>query len=248
MSPATPPTYTDIAHSAAEAGLEIYGAFHAAADDLGSDLGKDVATRGPDLPPNSAKPDGPQPDGTMVLFGTGPGFWAQFETTPEFRDGTADPVDRWSRRTIDALAAAWGAQARYPFTGPPYQPFVAWARASGRCFTSPSQMLVHDRLGMMISFRGALYFAHYIDLPPPPRSTSPCESCTGRPCLTACPVDALVAGGPYGVAACHDHLNTAAGASCLSGGCLARRACPLSARAARPLSQSAHHMRYFHNQ
>lgn len=183
---------------------------------------------------------------TVVLLGTGPGFWPVFTAAPEYADGTADPVDRWSQRVIGELASTFDARCCFPSDGPPYPPFVRWALASGRAFTSPSQLLVHDHVGMMISYRGALMFDRVLEIPPLPLAQSPCLTCTAQPCLNSCPVNAMVDGGPYGLAACHHHLDTPAGADCMSKGCLARRACPLSDGAERDFDQNAHHMRYFH--
>ncbi|WP_293573046.1 ferredoxin [Phaeobacter sp.] len=256
-------TLDQITATLAPLGLEIYGSLQAtplsaevpapaaAPDGADNTTGTEQGTRqgtSPDAKPGTnpgANPRGAW--GTLLLLGTGPAFWAHFKTSPEYHDSAADPLDRWSKRVIDELATTWQAEAYYPFTGPPYQPFVAWALASGRCFTSPSQMMVHDRYGMMISLRGALRFARPITPHPaaPPLQEAPCLTCANQPCLTRCPVDALRDGGPYDVAACRAHLSTPAGAPCLDGGCLARRACPLSAGAARSAAQSAHHMRYF---
>jgi epoxyqueuosine reductase QueG len=97
----------------------------------------------------------------------------------------------------------------------------------------------------MVSFRGALALREAIELPPKP-TASPCTSCADKPCITACPVDALSAAKGYDTAACHSHLNTDAGQSCLSSGCTARIACPISAGAKRSPRQSAFHMSYFH--
>jgi hypothetical protein len=185
--------------------------------------------------------------GTLILIGAASTFWKVLSTAPEGRDNRPDPVDRYSRRVIEILARDHGAQnAEFPFGGPPYAPFVAWALASGRAFTSPSQLLVHDEVGMLISYRGALFFDETFATPPPRLSRSPCASCAARPCLSACPVHALVDEGPYELAACHDHLDTPQGAECMASGCIARRACPLSDGAGRQPAQSAHHMRYFH--
>jgi len=185
--------------------------------------------------------------GTLVLLGTAGAFWPVFRDSAEGRDGKPDPVDRWSSRIISALAAQFSATAYFPFTGPPYAPFINWALASGRAFSSPSKMMVHDQVGLMISFRGALHFDAEWDIPPAPLNHSPCDSCNDRPCLSACPVGALVDGGPYDLQACHDLLDRAAGASCMDQGCQARRACPLSSGANRDFSQSSHHMHYFHS-
>ncbi|WP_413872531.1 ferredoxin [Albidovulum sp.] len=214
--------YDDIAAGAAGAALDIFGAFHPKAGD--------------------GMPEG---SGTLFLLGPRePGFWATFTASPEWQDGAADPMDRWSVRVLGRLAEDMGGRALFPFGGPPHHPFFAWALRSGRAFASPATLLVHDTAGLMVSYRGAIALPDRIDLPAPP-GVSPCESCVDRPCLSACPPRALTAGG-YDLAACHAFLDTAPGAECLSAGCLVRRACPVSHRYGRLPEQSAHHMRLFH--
>ena len=112
---------------------------------------------------------GDRPPGvaTLVLLGPRePGFWTAFTAAPEYGDGAPDPLDRWSSRVIGDLAQALDATAYFPFGGPPYQPFIAWAQASGRAHVSPVGLLVHDTAGLMVSYRGALGFADSIDAPP----------------------------------------------------------------------------------
>ena len=184
-------------------------------------------------------------DGTLILLGTGPAFWPQLQQSPEARDGQRDPIDRWSTRVIGAMARSLNANAHFPFGGPPYEPFINWALASGRAFQSPAGPMVHDQVGMMISFRGALHFEQVFPIPKPPLATSPCGGCKTKPCLTACPVGALSASGPYDVPACYAHLDRPEGAECMEIGCIARRACPLSEKADRDPKQTSHHMRYF---
>ncbi|KZY29390.1 ferredoxin, partial [Roseovarius sp. HI0049] len=164
----------------------------------------------------------PEGVASLVLLGPQePGFWPAFTATPEYRDGAPDPLDRWSHRVITDMAETLSATPFFPFGGPPYQPFIAWAKASGRAHPSPVGLLVHDTAGLMISYRGALGFAHRIDAPAPP--PSPCETCETRPCLTACPVDAF-AGGSYDIAACKADLDRPAN-NCMARGCSVRRAC-----------------------
>lgn len=202
--------------------LGIFGAFH--------------------LVPEDGLPDGLQ---TLVLLGPEePGFWPHLTAAPEWQDGRPDPVDRWSRRVIGGIACDLGGKAHFPFGGPPYRPFYKWALKSGRAWVSPVTLLVHDRAGLMVSYRGAVALKERLDLPLP-SAASPCETCAGRPCLTACPPRALTAAG-YDLPACHGFLDTPPGADCLSSGCAARRACPLSQAYGRLPEQSAYHMRLFH--
>jgi hypothetical protein len=182
---------------------------------------------------------------TIALVGLAEqGGWSAFAASPEARDGGADPLDRWTRRVIGALAEALGARALFPFGGPPHWPFQRWAKRAEPMHPSPLGLLIHPRDGLWRGYRGALAFAAPIDAPPFEVAQSPCETCAARPCLSACPVEAF-AGGRYDVAACVAHLRREAGRECREGGCLARRACPVGASHAHKPAQAAFHMRAF---
>jgi hypothetical protein len=216
-------TYETIAARTAAHRLEIFGAFHPRPED-GAPAG--VAT--------------------LLLLGPAePGFWSHVTAEPEFADGTPDPLDRWSRRVIGRMACDLRAKAVFPFAGPPWHPFIAWAKRSGRAWESPVRFLVHDRAGLMVSYRGALGLRERIALPSPP-SAPPCATCADQPCLTACPVGALSSDG-YDTGRCHGYLDTESGAECMDHGCGVRRACPVSRSYGRLPEQSAWHMRRFHS-
>ncbi|EGJ22570.1 hypothetical protein RSWS8N_10810 [Cereibacter sphaeroides WS8N] len=185
------------------------------------------------------------PEGTQSLLLLGPrepGFWPHLTAQPEWQDGRPDPVDRWSERVIARLAHEIGAFPVFPFGGPPWWPFYGWALRTDRAFASPVRLIVHDEAGLFFSCRGALALRERLE---PARGVSPCTDCANRPCLTACPVGALGAGG-YDVPACHAFLESPDGTSCLDRGCAVRRACPRSQGHARMEIQSAYHMRQFH--
>ena len=213
-------TYASVAAAIKQNGLSIYGGFHG---DTSDGLPKYYKT--------------------LLLLGPSPAFWPYFKTTPEYQDSAPDPIDRWSTRILTTLATKLNAMLFLPYGGPPYAPFLTWATKTGRTWSSPVGMLVHDTTGLMVSFRGALAFRDHIALPT--TRDKPCDTCK-RPCLTACPVDALSTKLGYNTDACHTHLSTPEGQSCISEGCLARRKCPVSAGANRTPEQSAHHMSYFH--
>jgi hypothetical protein len=193
-----------------------------------------------------AQDDPSLPQGTKTLLMLGPsepGFWDHFTVQAEWQDGRPDPMDRWSRRVIGQIACTLGAKALFPFGGPPWHPFYQWALRTGRAWDSPVKLLVHDRMGLFASYRGALALRETLPLPPTP--ANPCDSCTDQPCRTACPTGALTSAG-YDLPACHAFLDTPKGADCLNNGCGNRRACPLSLAYARLPEQSAYHMRQFH--
>ncbi|MDO6587725.1 ferredoxin [Salipiger sp. 1_MG-2023] len=186
----------------------------------------------------------PAPDSTLVLLGPDePRFWARFREAPEFCSTSPDPLDLWSKRVIGDLARRWQGDAIYPSDGPPFPDFLGWARQSGQAHASPINLLVHVDAGLLVSYRGAVILPQRIALPP--ARPSPCDSCAGVPCTTACPVQALRPGAPYDVAACQRHLRSPEGADCRDFGCKARRACPLSVAMRRPPAQAAFHMAAF---
>ncbi len=188
-------------------------------------------------------PEDGLPAGTraLLLVGPGPGFWPHLTAQPEW--GGPDPVDRFSRRVLGRLACDLGAKALFPFGGPPYHPFYRWALRSGRVWDSPVRLLVHAEQGLWVSFRGALALPCEVDLPPP--AARPCDSCEGKPCLSACPAGALTAAG-YDLPACHGFLDRPEGRGCMTQGCAVRAACPLSQGYDRMPEQSAWHMAHFH--
>jgi ferredoxin len=158
--------------------------------------------------------------------------------------GGHDPLDRWSRRVLDTIATQLDASVVMPSDGPPFNPFQRWAMRAEPVHSSPLGILIHPRWGLWHGYRGALLFAEVLDLPDVEVLESPCVTCEAKPCLTTCPVGAFT-GSEYRVEACATHLNSAAGTRCLTGGCLARHACPIGKDARPGSDQAAFHMRAF---
>jgi hypothetical protein len=199
--------------------------------------------------PESTDSVPPLPDGTsaatLLLAGSiGSAAWPVFAASPEAADGRPDPLDRWSRRIIDGIAAECGAVALYPFGGPPYLPFQLWARKAEPVHASPLGVLIHPDWGLWHSYRGALAFRERLDVPPRDERPSPCDSCVEKPCLSACPVGAFAVG-RYDTESCVRHIGAPAGRDCIDLGCRARRACPIGAAHRLAPEQAAFHMRAF---
>lgn len=216
-------TLETIAKAISQTGLQLRTACHANAADLAF------------LPENSR---------TILLLGfAGQNGWSDFAAAPEAQDGLPDPLDRWSKRIIGALASQLGAKALFPSDGPPFLPFQQLAKRAGEMFTSPLGLLIHPEFGLWHSFRGALVFARQFALPQNLPAQNPCETCAAKPCLTACPVGAFSAGG-YNVNACAAHLHSK-DEICTTQGCLARLACPVGAQHRYGSGQTAFYMAAF---
>jgi len=181
---------------------------------------------------------------TVVIVGNaGPNMWQVFYQSPEFKDAF-DPLDAWSVRVIEKIANDLGAEAIFPFDGPPYFPFQRWAQKADHVWPSPIGPLIHQHFGLWHAYRGALLFRQKIDLEPLHRTKPPCETCGDKPCLSGCPVGAF-SPDHYDVAACVEHLKSNNGTACMSGGCRARQACPVGQAYQYEPDHAQFHMSHF---
>ena len=184
--------------------------------------------------------------GTVLLVGNaGPALWQAFATHGQMELETGDhALDRWTRATIDPIADAFGCRAVYPFEGPPYFPFQAWAMRCDDVHSSPLGILIHRRYGLWHAYRAALLFEARLGLAAFTPGDSPCDTCADKPCLSTCPVNAFGPDG-YDVAACAAHLRTPEGDDCMARGCRARRACPVGIQFTYSPDQARFHMDAF---
>lgn len=179
---------------------------------------------------------------TVVLAGNaGPAMWAAFKQGGRDR---ANPLDTWSRGVLEPIAERHGGELVMPSDGPPYAPFQRWAMRAEPVHPSPLGILIHPRWGLWHGYRGALLFAEYLALPRWAARPSPCETCADRPCLSSCPVGAFSDAG-YAVNDCSAHLRRPRGEHCMTGGCLARRACPVGQDHHYSDAQASFHMAAF---
>ncbi len=212
-------------------------------------------------------PDG-QPVAVVWMVGViGSAFWPHFKASRFFNDGLPDPLDRWSRAIGEALATQFGGRALFPFDGPPYHPFQRWADRAEP--TQPSRMMlrIHPEYGLWHAYRFALALpavagelgvaaatgnsasrTETVELAGviqwPTSAGDICTTCSGKPCLQACPVGAYT-GESFLLQTCASHLHSDQGADCMQGGCLARRACPVAPDKRYSQEHAAFHMQAF---
>jgi hypothetical protein len=197
----TAPDLAAVAAAVAPHGLLCRGGFHPGAED-----------------------GAPEGCATLVMIGNaGPAMWAAF--APRHLAGR-HPLNAWARAVLTDVARDLAGRALFPFDGPPYLPFLRWARRAEGVHASPIGPFIHPEYGMWHAYRGALSFTRHLDVASPAPTPNPCDTCPDRACLSTCPVGAFSDAG-YDVGACAGHIATPEGADCMDRACRARRACPL---------------------
>ncbi len=199
----------------------------------------------PALPGNGA------PAVVWMVGQVGSECWDAFSRSTFLTDGRPNPMDRWSQAIGDGLAKAYSGIAIYPSDGPPYAPFQQWAERAEPLRASPLMLQIHPQYGLWHACRFALALpaldpqdAASIAQSASIAAADLCLSCDGKPCLSACPMQAFSPRG-YDVALCAAHLHAAAGQDCVQHSCLARRACPVGAAFRYAQPHAAFHMAAF---
>ena len=196
---------------------------------------------GDDPPPG---PSGDAAKAVLLVGQAGGAPWPQFEAwLAKQPPDMENPLDRWSRETVGAVADEFGARAVSP-SDRPFLPFQQWAMRAEGLKPSPLGILMHPQYGLWHAYRGALLFDVELALPAALPAVHHCDSCVEKPCLKACPVSAFSSSG-FAYADCLRHVRGSAGAACRDGGCLARNACPVSGAYRYSAGELAFHMRAF---
>jgi epoxyqueuosine reductase len=218
----------------------------------------------------------PSGQSLFLIGNSSEGMWPVFSQSQEYLLGKSDPLDRWSKRLGEQFAQQYDGRAIYPFTGPPYQPFLSWAQHNGDSFQSPLGLHIHLKYGLWHGYRFGLILDLDLDLdlnkPAKSKLTKsvlaanpltkgnstkddstqskptlhPCTSCI-QPCMQACPVSAFSADG-YDVVACRTYVQQNPQTSCAQHGCAARLACPVSPQGGYVPEQHQYHMAIFARQ
>jgi hypothetical protein len=181
----------------------------------------------------------------LLVGNVGPAMHRAFFAAAGSMPTGPHPLDTWTTEMIAPLAKSIGARPLFPFGGPPWFPFQRWAVRAEGLQASPLGILIHPQYGLWHAYRAALLLDRAIDGAPVPQSLGfPCASCIERPCLSACPADAVSARG-YDVGRCAPHVGDAEGSECRGAGCMARRACPVGRDFAYSANALQFHMKAF---
>ncbi|MEX3009951.1 ferredoxin [Hoeflea sp. TYP-13] len=163
---------------------------------------------------------------TVVLAGhAGSSFWPEFERFDKDYDGP-DPLDAWSKTIAEQIASEFACKALYPFEKP-WWPFQSWIGRTEGLKPSPLAILIHPQYGLWHGYRAAFAFQEAIAIPAPQSLMHACDDCADKPCLSACPAEAVTQH-EFRLKQCRGHLTGEEGHNgCLVAGCLARNACPV---------------------
>jgi ferredoxin len=152
------------------------------------------------------------------VVGSGGGeLFDAFLGAPEAADGRPDPLDRFTRATLEEAARAAleplgvAHVELFPFVGEgagPARtpiPFQRLGRAAGLGGPGPLGLQIHPVYGPWWAYRGLVVVD--TDLPAAPAPGDGCAGCAA-PCVEACPAGAVQRSG-FVVAACHARRLTA---------------------------------------
>ena len=212
----------------AEAGLVLQGVIPVV--DLDADIRAAIRTAGTD----------PDAFESLVLLGqAGRTLW---DRRVRHHLDAADPFDD----TVRAMVAEWfrsehpDARWEVVYPGDALLPLGRLAADVGWGEPSPLGLTIHERFGLWVAHR--IVFLTDLELAAGDGSAGagrPCEACRDRPCVPACPVDAVSFRAGFDVETCARH-RVAPGTECAFQ-CLARNACPVGSEHRYGQAQMRHH-------
>jgi hypothetical protein len=175
----------------------------------------------------------------MLLLGHGGRqFWRSFKS--DFVEETADPIDTYSLQLAQTFIHDYLGNPPHLilYPGEYAIPLQQLGELAGWCQPSPLGLGISATYGVWFAYRTAVLLN--TDLPPTPLtpSTSPCNTCTDKPCLTACPPGAVQLAN-FDVFTC-SHYRLQENSPCQDR-CLARMACPVAAEHQYTLEQIQYH-------
>lgn len=161
----------------------------------------------------------------LILVGqAGPRLWSIVRASGI---DTPDPIDDYTAAAVRAWATAAMPGRRVALIYPGNAPvgLQAIGRHAGWHHDSPFMVGINARCGPWFAYRALLATDSDWAPTPPMAGGPPCARCIDRPCVTACPADAVA--GDFDLAACIAWRRRP-GSPCAAS-CLARCACPVGA-------------------
>ena len=137
----------------------------------------------------------------IVIANGGGALWAALKRHAEGNPNWFDrdhPLDDFTRTIVEneiaPVVREAGARGTvvFPFmVGKATLNFIELGKAAGLAGPSILGVVVHPKFGPWMAFRAAILIDQEIDAPGEARGFDPCPSCSGRPCMAACPTSAV---------------------------------------------------------
>ncbi len=196
----------------------------------------------------------PEAESVVVIGNGGREFWGHFREYAAARPGYLQqhdhPLDDYTVAVMSArltpLLDATRAQYRviYPFqffSGLTVS-FMHLAQAAGLSRPSILGVQLHPRYGPWIAWRAAVLIDRALPaLPAPAQDCEPCSTCVERPCIAACPAQAVSAAHGWDLPACTQY-RLRAPTDCAER-CHARYTCVYGREHRYPEDELAYHQR-----
>ena len=195
----------------------------------------------------------------LAVGSAGQPFWDAVTASPEWKAETDHPVDTFTHRAITEVLAAEAAKMKKPearitcvFDADAPNFVVLWTERFPRIAQSDLGMMIHPEYGLWMGARAHVLLPGFHETLENADSTKglkkqphfdPCTSCSDKPCLSACPVEAFPAPKTFEFQACAAHLMS--NPRCFSTGCDARAACPYGQSWQLPPDQAQYHQSRF---
>jgi len=193
--------------------------------------------------------------GRLLLLGAGGNlFWRRLRA---YRDAAGKPLrpdpDQADTHVVDdycveqimdtvgtGLLKGFNFRLLYPgdcdILLPALGDYLGWSTAS------PLGLGIHRQYGLWWAYRVLCWTDAPLPVDVPvTRTAGPCSTCEQKPCITACPADAVSTTVRFNLNACAKH-RTARNSNCVDR-CLARLACPVALDQRQDLEQHQYHQR-----
>jgi len=174
----------------------------------------------------------------LILIGScGRKLWATIKTEGI---ASADPVDDFSVRRVEAWFATQAAGTRHEIVYPGKRAvgLQSLGELAGWHFATPFMVGINAQWGSWFAYRIALLADTDFALTAPEAGVSPCASCAEEPCVDTCPAHAM-ADGRFDLQRCVGYRKQTN--SLCRATCIARLACPVGSEHRYSDEQIRHH-------
>ncbi len=164
---------------------------------------------------------------SVILFGSaGSKVW---NTLQKFGMKGNDPVDDYSAHIAKQYAKEFlNTKSVLLYPSMYMISLTKLGLRAGWSFTSPLGLGIHPKYGPWFAYRAVLLVAAKLSPTTHEYDRSPCDTCTDKPCQTACPVGAVRDIGEFALETC-SRYRISNESSC-ERRCLARLACPVGSK------------------